>query len=315
MSNEELLEALDFESKQTEPEPEVVEEAVETEQPEVVEDPEVVESVSAEEVVVEPTAEVFDPTPTYMGKYQTAEDMENAFREYQSHSDRQLAEERAKREAYEHMLSSEQQMLQNMQAQEQQVPVEVTSEQIDQGIDSAPIDTFHWTVNNRPDLVPQVIAKAAERHGTGMATELQSTWTNIQMQAQQMQMQQQMQQQYEQIMGPQIIQQSISNGLAAIENHYGEEFDALRPQVAENLANMGRLPSYDPDTIASAVNTAFLQAHRDRALQAASTNQQPRTPTPQETVEGGTPGQAPQPTESDGIKQGILDAFNSNPYR
>ena len=143
MSNEELLEALDFESKQTEPEPEVVEEAVETEQPEVVEDPEVVESVSAEEVVVEPTAEVFDPTPTYMGKYQTAEDMENAFREYQSHSDRQLAEERAKREAYEHMLSSEQQMLQNMQAQEQQVPVEVTSEQIDQGIDSAPIDTFH----------------------------------------------------------------------------------------------------------------------------------------------------------------------------
>jgi len=255
--------------------------------------------------------EVVEEQPAYMGKYKTPEDMENAFREYQSHADKQLAQEQARREAYEQMISSEQQMMLQQQAMEQQQPVDVSDEDLVNGIKQAPVDTFQWAVQNNPQMIPRIIAGVSEEHGTHTAMELQTAWTNIQLQAQQSAMQQQVSAALE----PQMVQQSIAQGLSLVENHYGEDFNALRSEVAENLKSIGQLPSYDPQTIAQAVEYSFLQAHRNRSLQVASNNQQVRTPSPQESVETGTPGQAPEPTETDSIKQGILDAYNNQPFK
>lgn len=314
MSNEELLDMFDIEGQDAAAaEKEAPVEEPEVEEP-VEEEPEQPEDAEGTEDAEVPQEQPVEEAPVYMGKYKTPEDMEAAFREYQSHADKQLAQEQAKREAYEQMIAAEQQMMQQYAQQDAQQAaqqaVEVSPEQLGDGIKTAPVDTFHWAVNNNPALVPQIIAGVAEEHGAAAATEMQTVWTNVQLQAQQAQFQEQMQAQMEQVLGPQVLQQSMEQGLNAVESKY-EDFDALRMEVAENLKQMGQLPSYDPATVAQAVEMSYLQAHRMRALKAASEGSVGRTPTPQETVESGTPGAAPIETPEDAIKAEILDAWNN----
>ena len=284
-----------------------VEPAVE---PDVVE-PEATE-VEAPVVPAEPAESLTEGANLYMGKYKTPEAMQEAFTEYQSHADRKLAEEQAKNQAYEHMASLEaqqQQQLMQMEQQAAQQPAPVSAEDFDAGVKQAPIDTYKHFVQTDPSQVPKVISAVAEEHGMATAMELQNNWTQIQLMAQQEQMQGQMQQQYEQIMAPQLLRQSIEQGLGAVEQEYGKDFDALRGETQAKLAEMGKLPSYDPQTVANAVRTSFLQAHRERAMKAASTAaSQGRTPAPGETVETGTPGNAPPTaTEEEAIFTEIVN--------
>jgi hypothetical protein len=226
--------------------------------------------------------------------------MEAGLRELQALKDRQIAEIQAKVEAFEAILAGN-------GPEPEPAPVEVTEEQLVNAVEQAPIDTFQWTIQNRPDLVPSVIGLVRDRHGNVTADQMQAAFNNAVMMAQQQAMMEQFENTLQATLGPQQTQQNFIQAVDAVAEKYGEDFEDLREDTAEVLSEIGELESYDPSTVALAVEYAFLQAYRNRALAAPEVSP---TPSPQEFVERGSPGKASEvPTGDDAVRAEIEKAF------
>ena len=276
---------------------------------EVVEPAELVVGETDTQVPVAPVAPVEPAEPLvpveltedqlWAGKYKTPEDMEIGLRELQSHKDREIAQINAKLEAYESLLNSSPEPEPQM--------IQVSGEELEAGIDQAPVDTFQWAMQNRPDLIPNVIGLVRDKHGNVPADQMQATYNNAMIMAQQEHFQNQMNQAF----APQQMQQGFSQAIDYVQKKYGEEFDTLRDETVKELSQLGGLESYDPETVALAIEYSFLNAYRNNARQAATNNTAPVVPSPLEFVEAGAPGQgAPKLSKDDAVRSEIEEAFS-----
>ena len=110
----------------------------------------------------EPTEEA--PTTTEQEPTQESVDWEKRYKDLQSFQDKKIAEANAKLEAYQELVE---QTINGGVTPGEQGPIHVSREDLEQGIQNAPVESFHWALANRPDLIPTIISGIRQVHGNG----------------------------------------------------------------------------------------------------------------------------------------------------
>lgn len=231
---------------------------------------------------------------------------EKRYKDLQSHKDQQLAEREAELKAYKELIEGISQPVQEQPAP----PPEVSPEDLEQGVKTAPVDTFQWAMMNRPDVIPQVISKIREHHGNELGDEAMVAYNQAVMQYQQQAMLEQQQQMYHQMTAPQQIASMLEGSISAVAEQYGDDFSRLAERTNELMkTNQGDLRSLDPDSVQLFVERNFMTALREDMRKAASAPQGPVESAPADQVEAGTPGAAPELTPDDDIANSIVEAY------
>lgn len=227
-------------------------------------------------------------------------DWEKRYKDLQSYNDKRSAEDKARLEAYQQLVEQYSQL--NQQPEEEYV--HVTSEELKQGIESAPVETFQWATYNRPDLIPHIVSGIREQYGDEMGDQAMFAYQQFQMEQQQAQFQEYVDYQEQ----PKVVQRSMQEGLTSVKAKYGEEFDKLVGETALVMQDGGGPRDWSPEGVADYVERSFLQAYRDKQVAEAMKPKGP-DPVPAPHVETGTPGNAPAPSALDDIGDEIVEAY------
>lgn len=285
------------------------------------EEAEAEEDVPAEEPSAESAeADASDDTPADSPEPEV--DWEKRYKDLQSYTDRQIAE--TQQSVEQQVAEQVQAQLQQMQAQQQQqaqmqpVDMNVLSEQVK----NDPATTFQLAVQQRPDLLPNVIGMIAEHHGMAEAEQARAAVQHME----RMQMEQMYQQQFEALeqqrlaeQAPQMLQQGIDDIVNDISNRpeYKEVFNDLEQPAAEMLQaewrayteSMGNPPP--PDQWHGLVEKSFLRAWQQQtAANATKTDAAPPAP----HVETGGANTVAEPSKAEALADEIVGHYRNGIY-
>ena len=248
------------------------------------------------------------------GKYLTYRELAKGYSNLQSMKQKEINQQKKQIEEQQKTLEQWNQYYQQQQQamQHQQQVASVTQEQIDYNIDMAPMDTFHWAMENDPNRIPYIISQAREKKGNAVADAMNFELQQAQMQYQMMHQQQMMEQQIQEKTGFNPIENNVNTAMTNITERYGDEFNKYSDQVSEQLEQGNvQIDWNDPASIELAVERTYLQVMRaDVQAQAKRIAEQPREASPQ--AETGSPGQAPILDKfEDEVRNEVLEQYNA----
>jgi hypothetical protein len=180
-----------------------------------------------------------------MGKYRTPDELVAAISEMQSLKDREVAEARAKVEAYETLLAG----AGEPEQEAHQPPPDPPREELSEFVAAAPGDAFTQTLQYAPHLIGDVIDLIGEHHGDAQARRAMLALQNIQLQAMHSQQEQQTQEQAEvwqqeqaRVEAAQQYAEARVEAEQAMTQQYGDEYTETRSEVAHMLQQIAADP-------------------------------------------------------------------------
>lgn len=273
----------------------------------VQETPEPIVDETVPEVLVEPVEPETEPADPATVVEPDPEDWQKRYQELQSHKDQQIRDMEAQMKVYKSLFESV------PDTPDAPPPPQITKEQLDEGVKAAPVDTFRYVAENRPDMVPSVIASIRKEHGHDLADQATFAYQQYMLTQQQQAIQAQMDEQQ----APQRVMQFLNSTVEQVAARHGDDFQRLAPRtnelLSEIVASNGELT---PDNVAIVVEQAFLQAYKEEISASKKVESlQPKPITQNDVVPTGTPGTAPPaPTAEDEIADEIVAAYSRNRY-
>ncbi len=245
---------------------------------------------------------------------------EKRYKDLQSFSTKQAEELRAQMQQQQALINEL--LLKSNAPQEQQqqaVDTRINDKQLSDGIASNPEDSLAWVVHNRPDLVSKAIGMIRQHHGDEMAIQAATDYQIFTAQQQAMQLQQYQQQLEEQRLQaemPQVIQTGIHSILDQVSQHYGDDFKRLAPRLNEELSKLQTIDDPCPEGIRNLVERHFLAIMKeDLVNKRIEQSKKPRKLEAGESVDAGTPGQAPTPSGDDELVDELVKAHRAGQYK
>lgn len=177
------------------------------------------------------------------------DDLELKMRKLQAAKDREIESLRSEyyklKEEMAERRGAEQAMQQAVEAQNSQANASVTLEDLHYGIQTNLPATFEWAVTTRPDLVPQLVSlvRADENFGHPVADQMVVEYNQFlqhQTLAQQQEMYNQILQQRELDAAPLRNQQEMENVVGDLTDRFGDNFTAMKDDIAQVLNTDGR---------------------------------------------------------------------------
>lgn len=245
---------------------------------------------------------------------------EKRYKDLQSFSTKQAEELRAQMQQQQALINELLLKTNAPQEQTQQaVDTRINDKQLSEGIASNPEDSLAWVVHNRPDLVSKAIGMIRQHHGDEMAIQAATDYQIFTAQQQAMQLQQYQQQLEEQRLQaemPQVIQSGIHTILDQVAEHYGDDFTRLAPRLNEALSGLTTIDDPSPEGIRNLVERHFLAIMKeDLVNKRIEQSKKPRKLEAGESVDAGTPGQAPTPTGDDELVDELVKAHKAGQYK
>lgn len=207
--------------------------------------------------------------------------------------------------------------------QQQQVPQQqYTRQDIDTAVQQNPVGAYNFAMQNRPDLVPVIIAATRTAYADHEHPQMRELADNMQVSYSQALVADSAEKariQAEQERAPLILKQGIEHVLGTVAEAVGkEDFERLSPRIDQLITeNWGQLKDLSPTGLTAFVQQHALVAIREDTAQLRAKPRKARKLKPEEQIDTSNPAAAPKIKEVDEDDSflGDVAAFNERRYQ
>lgn len=239
-------------------------------------------------------------------------DWEKRYKDQQSFHDQQMAATQAQlaelqawaQQSYQSQLQMKQEIEQARQATTSQASSYVSDQDLATALDNDAQKTFVWVAQNRPDLVPKMVAMTRQNEKLGhevadeMMFEYQQYQTNME-RAERARIQQQIEADRAQAAAPAHIEEQMIGIIGSIKQQYGAAFDAVEDEFVQRTTETAdAFKEYldqqglelTPDAIHYFLTKTFNDIREEKLNQKAAKPKRPRKMSAKDHIETSTQG-------------------------